>query len=69
MFVCSWRDQGSTVISDNKTSEIIQRNESILLPQECLSRNFSISDDGEFDAVFHVLKSEEYVDVTASQLR
>ena len=59
----------STLSSDNKTSEIIQRNESILLPQECLSHNFSISDDGEFDAVFNVLKSEEYVDVTASQLR
>ena len=69
IFVCRWRNQGTTLSSDNKTSEIIQRNESILLPQECLSHNFSISDDGEFDAVFDILKSEEYVDVTASQLR
>ena len=54
-------------ISSDKAVQIMRTNRTV--PVECLTKQFFISDEGEINSVFDVLKHEEYIDVDASALR
>ena len=54
----------------NNTSRIKEaKTKTSPLAKECLARRFFLSDKGEFDVVFKVLKIEEYIDFAATKLR
>ena len=54
----------------NNTSRLKEANtKNLLLAKECFSQRFFLSDNGEFDVVFNVLKMEEYIDFAATKLR
>ena len=54
-------------ISYDKAIQITRRNKT--LPVECVTKQFLISEEGEINSVFDMLKHEEYIDVDASALR
>ena len=54
-------------MSYDKAMQIARRNRT--LPEECVKKQFLISEEGEINSVFDVLKHEEYIDVDASALR
>ena len=54
----------------NNTSRLKEADtKNLRLAKECFSQRFFLSDKGEIDVVFKVLKIEEYIDFAATKLR
>ena len=67
MKTCSYKTK---LYVKNNTSRLKEGNtKNLLLAKECLSHRFFLSNKGEFDVVFKVLKIEEYIDFAATKLR
>ena len=55
-------------INSDKSVEITRRNRTTV-PVECATKQFLVSEWGEINSVFDVLKHDEYIDVDATALR
>ena len=67
MKTCSYKTE---LYVKNNTSRLKEADtKNLLLAKECFSQRFFLSDKGEIDVVFKVLKIEEYIDFAATKLR
>ena len=67
MKTCSYKTK---LYVKNNTSRLKEADtKNLLLAKECSSQRFFLSDKGEIDVVFKVLKIEEYIDFAATKLR